>query len=183
MMDPSPNGGTRRNNRKRRNRSASAGSGDQRGGNTNAAPGRRRKRRRRTKGNGTNGHARDMRQTEPIQDHSSVLGSRVIQKRKREQPEGPPGAFDLFCAYHLGVTADDGYSRPSLDSTARRFGITPEEVKDLLKEYAIDAESIEQTSFDLEGAVLDVKLAPEGISRTEIARDHFEELSACQTQE
>lgn len=178
MMDSGPMGGTRRNGRKRiRGRAGpSTLANDNRGGAVGDP--RRRKRRRKIRGDGSNG--RDLRAAlEPIQDHASVLGSRVVQKRQRERPQGPPDAFGLFCAYHLGVTLDDGYQKPSLDSTARRFGISADEVKNLLKEYAIDHDSIANTDFDLEGARLDVKLAPEGISRTEIARDHFETYLAA----
>jgi len=179
-MEPSPAGGGRRG-RKRGGRSGTgtATLGEARSSN------RRRKRRGRSAGGpgrgGGRGRGRDDHRAalEPVQDSGSVLGNRVVQKRKRKATDGPPDAFGLFCSYHLGVTVDDGYQKPSLDGTARRYGMPPEEIKTLLTEYEIDPDTISKTEFDLEGAQLDIRLAPEGISRTEIAREHFESYRAC----
>jgi hypothetical protein len=116
---------------------------------------------------------------EPVRDSASVLGQRVPQKGRREELEGPPDAFALFCAYHLGVTPDDGYQKPSLAETARRYGMKPEEIQQLLAEHQLDRESLANSDFDLEGARLDIRVAPEGISRVEIAREHFQEYLDC----
>ena len=86
---------------------------------------------------------------------------------------GPPDGFGLFCAYYLGVTPDDRYQKPSLDDTARRYNISASAVQELLAEHRLDTDSLKRSSFDLEGAKLDVRLAPEGISRIEIAREQY----------
>ncbi len=93
-----------------------------------------------------------------------------------EQEEGPPEAFALFCAYHLGITIDDGYRKPHTDEIARRFGVSIEEIKKLLVEFGLDDKSLREIKFDLEGAKIDIRVAPPGISRTETAREHFEEF-------
>jgi hypothetical protein len=111
-------------------------------------------------------------------DDSSVLGGRVPKpvEKKQEREEGPPDAFSLFCAYHLGITASDGYQKPHADEVARRFGLSVDALKSLLAELEIDDASIKKSRFDLTGAQMDIRLAPQGISRTEAAREHFQEL-------
>lgn len=110
-------------------------------------------------------------------DDRSVLGGRVPRSQEKKAPpeEGPPDAFALFCAYHLGITSSDGYHKPHPDDVARRFGITPKELRELLKSFELDEEAIRQTDFDLSGAQLDIRVAPAGISRVEIARDLFQD--------
>ena len=93
----------------------------------------------------------------------------VRSGERKAQPEGPPDAFALFCAYHLGITPSDGYQNPQLEEIARRFSMSPKEIRQLLGEFQLDDESIRGSDFDLEGAKLDIRLAPEGISRTEVA--------------
>ena len=89
--------------------------------------------------------------------------------------DSPPDAFTLFCFYHLGITPTDGYQRPHLEEVARRVSMPPKEVKALLGEFEIDDDAIRKIDFDLEGAKLDIRLAPEGISRTEVARDLWQD--------
>ena len=177
MMDANTAGGARRG-RKRRGRGGPPSSPS--GAETRGLDARRRKKRKKPRSN-SHGERATIRHSglEPVKDNGSVLGRRVPQRREREATNGPPDAFALFCAYHLGVTSDDGYQKPSLDGTARRYGLPPDEIKGLLQQYDLDPESIARTDFDLEGAKLDVRLAPEGMSRTEIARDHFESYLAC----
>jgi hypothetical protein len=105
------------------------------------------------------------------------LGSRSLRpsERRSASPNGPPDAFALFCACHLGITPEDAYQRPHLDEVARRFGMTVESLKGQLVAFGIDEATVRKTSFDLEGAQLDVRVVPEGISRVEMARGLFEE--------
>jgi hypothetical protein len=114
----------------------------------------------------------------PFGDDRSVLGGRMPKTSERRGPHqdnGPPDPFGLFCAYYLGITASDGYQKPQLEEVARRFGMSPKEVRDLLGEHGLDEESVRKVDFDLEGAQLDIRLAPEGISRTEVARDLWQD--------
>lgn len=191
-MDPSPAGGGRRN-KKRGSRSGGGGGGggEGRGGRPNGGGGGggggrgqqqhgRKRKRGRGGGNPLSRASQDKLPPSAAKDDSSILGGRLSlvgdQPKERERElDGPPDGFGLFCAYHLGVTPDDGYQKPSLDETARRYGISHDEVRALLAEHKLDPETMGQTKFDLEGAKLDVRLAPEGISRIEIARDQYAE--------
>lgn len=151
--------------------------------------------RRRTKTNnvGRNGHRRykprtnrgynsgrnkyyDYNPPETQNDGASILGGR--RAAYKTHLDGPPDAFGLFCAFHLGITPEDGYKKPSMELVAKRYNLPPEEIEKLLTEFRIDSKTIEQSGFDIESAQVDIRLAPTGISRTETARDLFEEYLA-----
>src|SRR5215831_2562473 len=80
-------------------------------------------------------------------------------------------AFDLFCAYHLGITEDDRYEFQNLHDVARRFGCSSGVVKQLLSEMNMDADALVQSRFDIASAQVDIMAAPEGVSRRELAPD------------
>lgn len=84
------------------------------------------------------------------------------------------GQFELFCAYHLGITEDGGYRFQNIHQVAKRFGTNAGVVRQLLTEMGMDPDAIVHSSFDLAGAQVDIMLAPEGISRVELARDLFQ---------
>jgi hypothetical protein len=118
---------------------------------------------------------------EPLRDDSSILGSRPLRsmgqpdrRPVRAPVDGPPDAFTLFCAYHLGITPDDSYQKPQVDEVARRYGLSVDGLRGLLREHGLDEETVRRARFDIEGARLDIRVAPEGISRTEIARELYE---------
>jgi hypothetical protein len=139
--------------------------------------------RKRSKGRGNRSPAQTTYMPEPLRDESSILGSRPLRTGERSnvlQHEWPPDAFSLFCVYHLGITLDDGYQRLEHEEVARRYGVTGVQLKDLLHELGLDKESMRKVRFDLEGAQLDVRVAPHGISRAEIAREHFQEFQDAQ---
>ena len=85
------------------------------------------------------------------------------------------GAFELFCAYHLGITADGGYKFQNVHDVAKRFGCPSGVIKQVLGELGMDAESIVQSKFDMASAQVDVMAAPAGVSRTELAKAMYEE--------
>jgi hypothetical protein len=87
--------------------------------------------------------------------------------------------FALFCAYHLGITEDDGYRFQNVHQVAKRFGTNAGVIKQLLTEFDMDPETIVHSSFDMASAQVDIMVAPEGISRTELARQLFEEFRAA----
>lgn len=87
--------------------------------------------------------------------------------------------FALFCAYHLGITEDDGYRFQNIHQVAKRFGTNAAVIKQLLAECDMDPETIVHSGFDMAGAQVDIMLAPEGISRTELARQLFAEFRAA----
>jgi hypothetical protein len=84
-------------------------------------------------------------------------------------------AFDLFCAYHLGITADDGYRFQNIHDVAKRFGCSSGVIKQLLSELNLDADALVQSKFDIASAQVDVMAAPPGVSRLELARQMYEE--------
>lgn len=87
--------------------------------------------------------------------------------------------FALFCAYHLAITEDDKYRFQNIHQVAKRFGTNAGVIKQLLVDYDMDPETIVHSSFDMASAQLDIMVAPEGISRTELARQLFAEFRAA----
>lgn len=59
---------------------------------------------------------------------------------------------------------------------ARRFKANAGIVKQVLTDLGMDSDAIVHSSFDMASAQVDVMLAPEGISRIEIAKPLFEEF-------
>jgi hypothetical protein len=88
-------------------------------------------------------------------------------------------SFALFCAYHLGITEDGGYRFQNVHQVAKRFGTNAGVIKQLLADFDMDSDTIVHSSFDMAGAQVDIMLAPEGINRTELARDLFTEFRAA----
>ena len=84
--------------------------------------------------------------------------------------------FAVFCAYYLGITPTDGYAPPRPGPIARHFELSEAELSAYLLEHHLDPERVRASGFDLESASLDIRVAPEGVSRTELARPLFEEL-------
>jgi hypothetical protein len=91
-------------------------------------------------------------------------------------PGGKIDAFELFCAYHLGITPDDGYRIQNIHEVARRFGTNAAELRQLLVDLGMAADDIVHSGFDLAGAQVDIMVAPDGISRRELARPLYEEF-------
>jgi hypothetical protein len=99
-------------------------------------------------------------------------------------PQGPPltdqikriDPFDLFCAYHLGITTDKQYRPLNLHDVARRFNVDGSVIKQALQAYGMDADALLNTEFDLTMAQLDIQVAPEGVDRVELARGIYEEF-------
>jgi hypothetical protein len=85
----------------------------------------------------------------------------------------------LFCAYHLGITEEGGYRFQNIHHVAKRFGTNAAVIKQLLVDFDMDPETIIHSAFDMAGAQVDIMLAPEGINRTAIARDLYDEFRAA----
>jgi hypothetical protein len=84
--------------------------------------------------------------------------------------------FALFSAYHLGVTEDGGYRFQNIHQVAKRFGTNAGVIKQLLADFDMDSDTIIHSAFDMAGAQVDIMLAPEGINRTELAREFYEQF-------
>jgi len=89
------------------------------------------------------------------------------------------GPFSVFCALYLGITEDDGYREPRLGPVAARFGLSDGELTSWLEAHGLDESAVRGSGFDLEGACLDIEVAPEGISRVELARTLYREFEAA----
>jgi transposase-like protein len=85
--------------------------------------------------------------------------------------------FSVFCALHLGITETDGYADQDKSAVARRFGVTPEALREFMEQHRLRSEDLRAAEFDVGSARLDIKVAPQGISRTELARTLFAELT------
>jgi hypothetical protein len=87
--------------------------------------------------------------------------------------------FALFCAYHLGITAEGGYRFQNIHQVAKRFGTNAGVIKQLLADFDMDPDAIVHSSFDMAGAQVDIMLAPEGIDRTAIAQGLYDQFRAA----
>ena len=87
-------------------------------------------------------------------------------------------AFELFCAYHLGIFENNTYRDPSIKQVARLFGKNVDEIREALESCGLDDQSVKATGYDLSLARLDVKVAPEGIDKRELAKNLYDEFHA-----
>jgi len=104
--------------------------------------------------------------------------------RRPSQPSGLAqrhgiDPFTLFCAYHLGITAEDGYCFQNIHQVAKRFGTNAGVIRQVLAEFDMDPDTVVHSAFDMISAQVDIMLAPEGISRTALAREFYDEFRAA----
>jgi hypothetical protein len=92
---------------------------------------------------------------------------------------GGMDAFNLFCAYHLGIGPKKEYKPANLNEVARRFGNDPATVRQALKECGMDSAALLDRDFDMALAQLDIQVAPEGIDRLELAKSIYEDFLAA----
>jgi hypothetical protein len=88
-------------------------------------------------------------------------------------------AFNLFCAYHLGIGPKKEYKPANLNEVARRFGNEPAIVRQALKECGMDSAALLDRDFDMALAQLDIQVAPEGIDRMELAKSIYDDFLAA----
>ena len=84
--------------------------------------------------------------------------------------------FKLFCAYHLGISPTNQYRPSNINEVADRFKLDTGATRQILKEYGMDSASLLDRDFDMAMAQLDIQVAPEGVNRTELARNIFEDF-------
>lgn len=90
------------------------------------------------------------------------------------------GPFAVFCAYHLGITQDERYSEPDRRRVARHFDMTPEELDAYLEQHHLTVGHLDDADFDVRGAREDIRVAPSGISRVELARTMYAEVRGAE---
>ena len=84
--------------------------------------------------------------------------------------------FELFCAYHLGISADKTYKMSNINQVASRFRVDPSVIHQAVKSYAMDSASLLDLDFDMALAQLDIQVAPEGVDRIELAKGVYAEF-------
>jgi hypothetical protein len=147
--------------------------------------GRRRRRRRRRGGGGSGGGGNGSKQNRNrnqgrAQDVAFDPNDCRMAESKSGAFKGEPeelNAFNLFCAYHLGLTRDNGYRFQSVKEIARRFNVDQKIVRDRIERYGIQTEELKKIGFDAKFFQPDIQLAPEGINKREIARTIWDEFS------
>ena len=85
-------------------------------------------------------------------------------------------SFELFCAYHLGISTTNQYRPANINEVANRFKLDTGAIRQILKEYGMDSASLLDKDFDMAMAQLDIQVAPEGVNRTELARSIFKDF-------
>ena len=84
--------------------------------------------------------------------------------------------MNLFCAYHLGIGSDNTYRPTNLNQVAQRFGVEPGIIRQAAKDFGFDPATMLDKDFDLALAQLDIQVAPEGISKIELAKGIYDEF-------
>lgn len=84
--------------------------------------------------------------------------------------------FELFCAYHLGITREGFYKPASMSQLAYRFSVSPKSINHALTQFNIDTKFISSTSFDIHLAKMDIRLSPRGVSKKELARTIYQDF-------
>ncbi len=115
-------------------------------------------------------------------------GGRSSRRAPRDRPPGPAkpplkelcelSPFSVFCALYLGLAQDESYAPAGVNSVRRRFGLEESEFTDYLEAQGLTDEDVRGAGFELESARFDIEVAPQGISRTEVARTLFSEFCA-----
>jgi len=118
---------------------------------------------------GRNSHRRATHQARPEKSERTPPARLRTSRRALD-------AFELFCAYYLGITPDNRYQKLRLDEVAIIYRLTPAKVQALMERFGLTPPLIAASGFDLEMAQYDIKVAPEGISLRELAKPWFEEL-------
>ncbi len=122
------------------------------------------------------------------QRRRSSRGDRSSRRTPRDRQPGPAkpplkelcelSPFSVFCALYLGLAQDESYAPAGANTVRRRFGLEESEFTDYLETQGLTDEDVRGADFDLESARFDIEVAPQGISRTEVARTLFAEFCA-----
>ncbi len=84
------------------------------------------------------------------------------------------GAFEVFCAYYLGLAKDGTRRHNNLHAAAKALGVSTSDVESALIRHGLTAEAMLERDFDLAGAQLDIQASPPGVDLHSIALMHWE---------
>lgn len=84
--------------------------------------------------------------------------------------------FDLFCAYHLGITAQNTYRFQNVHDVAQRMDSSAGEVRQALQEYGMDPDAVIHSRFNMASAQVDIQVSPPGVDLKVLGRMHYEEF-------
>ena len=154
--------------------------------------GRRRRRRRKGGGGGSNnnrsnnnsnrssnrGNSGGNQRRNNSRTPKEKLGGREPVDASGAIQEGPLhlSALELFCTYYLGLTPSNGSKKPNVRDVARFFDRSVNEIDKALVECGMDKATLKNVDFDFSLAQLDVRVAPDGIDKRELARPLFDEF-------
>lgn len=145
-------------------------------GNNNKG-GRRRRRKRRGDDSGRSNNRGGRRNSGRKSSKVEKFGGR----EPTEEVTGPDGpldlnAFNLFCSYYLGILPDNRYKKPNANRTAQHFHKSPDDIEMALRSCGMDKHTLRDVDYDFSLAQLDVRVAPDGLDKRELARPLFDEF-------
>ena len=152
---------------------------------------RRRRRRRRNSSNnqeGGNNGGMQLQHTNHAGAGGGEGGGRGRRRRRRRSGGEHSGGnqrsvrldpYELFAAFHLGLAPNGRYRKQGVRDVARRFNCGQRDVQDALTILCMDRVSLRKMRFEPEWAELDIKVAPEGIDRGEVAKTLYQEFLEC----
>ena len=85
-------------------------------------------------------------------------------------------AFELFCAYHLGIQEDGGYRFGNVHDVAKRFSVGAAVVRQCLEEFALRPDDLWNLKWDLSEAQVAIAVAEAGADLRAIAFQHWRKL-------
>lgn len=84
--------------------------------------------------------------------------------------------FELFCAYHLGITAQNTYVFQNVHDVAKRLGTNAGQVRQALQNYGMDPDAVINSRFNMASAQVDIQVSPPGVDLKTLGRMHYEEF-------
>ena len=112
----------------------------------------------------------------PSAPHPPRSGHTAPERSEKSEHVQQIDRFELFCAYHLGITKEKGYRPANIHDVARRFNVDAGVIRQALRAYGMDADNMFNVDFDITMAQIDIEVAPDGIDRVELARSVYDEF-------
>ena len=85
-------------------------------------------------------------------------------------------AFELFCAYHLGIQSDGTYQFGNVHDVAKRFGVGSAVIRQSLEEFALRPDDLWNLKWDLSEAQVAIAVSAQGADLRAIAFEHWRKL-------